>query len=438
MYTSTVAIPISKKRSILQLCKSIYQIPHDPNPVEESTNLLGAIYQEIAQKIPNTPIPTPMDVSNITPIMMRDYLHIPELIRKEIEHKYHIPLTTTATTTRTTPGSTIHAHPKYFYRIKLPRNRRQIDIGIWGDCTKKESILISYKMIQWLYYLDETLPLNSACSNTLTIYFFMTDHVKKLPSNQETMQSKKLEPIHVNSAFTYGCTKNNRIFLFRKEEWFKAFIHESMHALGVDFSSESEHEMQNSTNVLIKQCFHGIRSHNLCIFESYTEIWAELMNILISVFESTHYTKYNSTVKKRVESMIQLEMTWSLIQAAKIMQYYKIQDFKFFFDNKRIVYQENRNPRNGNNEWETCIFSYYILKSVLYFYWIPFLKWCNCSKSNSKCILFDSKRVSSFVQFLCKYAKGKHYQNALFIVNKYQDILRDPTLIMSIWGKYHW
>jgi hypothetical protein len=416
------------KRSILKLSNEIYKIPHQTNHVEDSSTLLGPMYKDISTKIQNAPIPTPIEPSKITPIHQSDYMHIPEIIRQEIETKYGIVSNRNILE--------MQIIPKYFYRINLPKNRREINIGIWGNCSKKDASRISYKMIQWLYYLDETIPLRSICSNTLTIYFFMTDHVKKMPINTTF---SKLKPIHVNSAFTYGCTKNNRIFLFRKEEWFKVFIHESMHALGVDFSSMSTNQIQESTNALIHNCFHGVQSNNLCIYESYTELWAELINILISTFESTHSTTYNSTVKKRIETMIHIEITWSLIQANKILQHYQISNYKNLFDKNKTVYKENADE---TEEWETCVFSYYILKSIMYFYWIPFLKWC--SNSNSKpSIMFDSTRILSFVKFLCKHAKGKYYQTALekistMFKNKDLDILHNPTLIMSIWGKYYW
>ena len=423
-------IPNEWKRIITNISKNL----RVPVSTHTGSDFIKDIYQEIAKKIPNAPIPILTNPQNgFQHLSNSDYMNIPLQIRKEIESKFMSKTTV----------------PKFFYKILLPKSRRQINIALWTTCNKTESILVAYKMIQWLYYLDEMLPLNPKCSHILTIYFYMTDHVKCIPKTKSVSVATRLTPVNVNSAFTYACTHKNHIVLFRKEEWFKVFIHESMHALGIDFSGSSNHNMSKITQYLLENTFRGVKSPDLRIYESYTELWAEIMNILISVFEITRRPRYDEMVKKRVETMIHMEMIWSLMQANKVLRFYNIPRYQklLVHSPSRPIYQEscgNGNIDGGAAGADTCVFSYYILKSILYFYWKQFFSWCNCGKRQptSQCILFDTSApdtLESFTSFLCKCAKSKLYQQALDHVEEYMAnhcVLDSNTMAMSIWGKY--
>ena len=95
--------------------------------------------------------------------------------------------------------------------------------------------------------------------------------------------------------------------MYRTEEWFKVFLHETMHSLGIDFSSISITDESNMTKKLIDTCFHGVKSNDLRIYEAYTEFWAEFIHILFLV-------KNRNEITKRIHR----EREWSLIQANKI------------------------------------------------------------------------------------------------------------------------
>jgi hypothetical protein len=87
----------------------------------------------------------------------------------------------------------------------------------------------------WLYMLN--IYGTKECANTLTIYFYFTSLEKCLPNSNIHI----LDEINVNTAFTTTCPKDSEIVVFRKEEWFKVFIHETFHNFGLDFS-----DMNNS------------------------------------------------------------------------------------------------------------------------------------------------------------------------------------------------
>ena len=102
------------------------------------------------------------------------------------------------------------------------------------------------------------------------MYIYHTSLLKMLPSTNIEI----LNETHVNTAFTRTCPKDSEIVVFRKEEWFKVFIHETFHNFGLDFS-----DMELTTcNTKILSIFPVNSDVNL--YEAYTEFWARLMNVL--------------------------------------------------------------------------------------------------------------------------------------------------------------
>ena len=123
-------------------------------------------------------------------------------------------------------------------------------------------------IVLWLYILNQYA--SKMCANTLTLYFYFTSLEKHLPNSNIVV----LDETNVNTAFTTTCPKDSEIVVFRKEEWFKVFIHETFHNFGLDFS-----DMNNDT---LHNCVLGIFDvkSEVNLFESYTEFWAEIMNAL--------------------------------------------------------------------------------------------------------------------------------------------------------------
>ena len=61
---------------------------------------------------------------------------------------------------------------------------------------------------------------------------YLTPHKKKLPK-----QYNLIDREHANTAFTTSCQTETEICIFREEEWFKTFIHETFHNMGMDFTA---------------------------------------------------------------------------------------------------------------------------------------------------------------------------------------------------------
>ena len=95
-----------------------------------------------------------------------------------------------------------------------------------------------------------------------------------------------ISPSHVNGGLSDICQIDGRIIVYRREEWFKVLIHESMHNYGLDFST-LDLSMANKK-------LHSIFSiqTDVKIFESYCEIWARIMNVFFeSYFEINRHSR---------------------------------------------------------------------------------------------------------------------------------------------------
>ena len=121
------------------------------------------------------------------------------------------------------------------------------------------------KINTWLQVA--TLYAKPNCSKSVKVYLYLTDLKKILPKKERN----ELNSENANTAFTTSCQPKTEIILFRREEWFKVFIHESFHNLGLDFAGET-------VKHLLSDIF-PIQSE-FKLYETYTELWAELMNII--------------------------------------------------------------------------------------------------------------------------------------------------------------
>jgi len=153
------------------------------------------------------------------------------------------------------------------------------------------------------------------CSKTVTVYLYLTDLKKKLPEKDGFI----LDAENANTAFTTSCQPSTDIILYRREEWFKVFIHESFHNLGLDFIGSEDVKKKLFAIFPVKSEFK--------LYETYTEMWAELLNIIFIQSSSQHHLKQSLSqslrlVLLRLEQDIQTEQKFSLFQTAKILDHF--------------------------------------------------------------------------------------------------------------------
>lgn len=247
-------------------------------------------------------------------------------------------------------------------------------------------------IIMWLYILNENA--SKKCSNKLTIYFYFTSFEKKIPKNNIDI----LDQQHVNTAFTTTCPSVSEIVVFRKEEWFKVFLHETFHNFGLDFS-----DMNNiSCHNYILSLFPVKSEVNL--YEAYSEFWAEVINVLFCSFYTIKNKNNMEDFMKITELFINVERTYSLFQLVKVLK------FMGMPNGYRDLYQNNKKSiiaRNNLYKENTNVLSYYIIKTILILNYQSFLKWCTNNNFNILQFKKTSVNQMKFCEFIENHYKTK-------------------------------
>ena len=183
------------------------------------------------------------------------------------------------------------------------------------------------------------------CTESLDVYLFLHPAEKELPDQSQL----KLTPKNVNSGFNFPCRKNNVIVIYRKEEMMKLLFHESVHAFGLDFATETypfEGAIRSLQILLPKLSKDIIRSLNLC--EAYTETLAECiwwtMNIVF-------HQPAVSTTLENVEQSWKQETSFGMQQCVKIAHHFNIHSVEDF----------------GNWKEATSVFSYFFVRVATLF-----------------------------------------------------------------------
>ena len=191
------------------------------------------------------------------------------------------------------------------------------------------------KINTWLQVAS--LYAKPGCSKTVTVYLYLTDLMKQLPEKDGFI----LDAENANTAFTTSCQPATEIILYRREEWFKVFIHESFHNLGLDFIGSEDVKKKLFAIFPVKSEFK--------LYETYTEMWAELLNIIFIQSSSQQQLEslrleHNLSqslrlvslrlVLLRLEHDIQTEQKFSLFQTAKILDHFGM-TYSDIFDKKK-------------------------------------------------------------------------------------------------------
>jgi hypothetical protein len=245
-------------------------------------------------------------------------------------------------------------------------------------------------IIMWLYILNEYS--SKQCASNLVVYFYFTSLEKKLPSSNIEILNEN----NVNTAFTTTCPKDSEIVVYRKEEWFKVFIHESFHNFALDFSDMNNSGCKNR----ILSIFPVQSEVNL--YESYTEFWAEIINALFCSFFSLKNKNNIEEFLSNSEFFINFERTYSFFQLVKTLRFMGLTYKDLYSKNinskimRETLYKENTN-----------VLSYYVIKTILLNNYQGFLFWC---KKNNLSLLQFKKTLANQDEF-CKFIE-KNYKTS--------------------------
>ena len=317
-----------------------------------------------------------------------------------------------------------------------------LKIYIWLKLLSKYSSIECGKNLECFIYLTpfkRKLPSCSGVEAASNVYHYNDSPENELDEDddKENMYgagNKKGNVIgasHVNGGVSDVCQTDGRIVVYRREEWFKVLIHETMHNYGLDFSTLNI----SSANKKLQSIF-AIQT-DIKIFESYCEIWARIMNVFFeSYFEMNRYNRTlfrpSLTTRKKFINNIHNQHFVSLKNGHKHVGTDKKERFlNIFYDNIQhesvfsifqcvkvlnfmgLDYNIISNCNDANYvivkklyKEQTNVFAYYIIVAVLIANFNNFILWCIDNNTNLFNFKKENASVDSFVMFISKNYKN--------------------------------
>lgn len=277
-----------------------------------------------------------------------------------------------------------------------------------------------YKIFLWLFISNKMKI--GFCSQNISIYLYLTDLFKLLPSFSINSNEDNLNNIihvnHANTAFTTSCNNTTEINLFREEEWFKVFIHETFHCLGLDFSHYNE--IVNISKNRILSLFN-INS-DIKLYETYCEMGAELINIIFYLFLNAPKTKHK--IEDELEIIIKNEQIFSIFQSCKVLSQLEMKYEDLFEDREH----DNKYKENIN------VFSYYIVKSLLIFHLEDYIQFI--INKNNKSFNFVNNKIKK--EDINKFKQQNINDFCDLIEKNYKnDFYLEWMNYMDEWLQYH-
>ncbi len=229
-------------------------------------------------------------------------------------------------------------------------------------------------MYIWLHICSKYA--DPACTETLRVFIYPTPFLKKMPASTATV----IGPEHINTAFTRACAKKGQIIIFREEEWFKVFLHETFHSYGLDFAVTDHQPVSAALRKLFPL------SINFNSYEAYTETWARIINCVFCSFNAMKQKKAQKEFLTNLTFCLEIERMFAIYQCLKIAGFMGLHYADLHSASKaKHLYKEN-----------THVFAYYILSAIFLNDAAGFMLWCKKHNTN----LFKFKATNeSFKQF---------------------------------------
>lgn len=235
-------------------------------------------------------------------------------------------------------------------------------------------------MMMWLHVANKYTT--KVCAPVLTIFIYLSSLEKKVPNLEDTV----IAPTHVNTGVTTSCpAMDGEIILYRHEEWFKVFIHESFHALGLDFSAMDVRLSESN----IREIFHIPTP--ILLFEAYTEFWARVLNVLIVSFRWNN-NSIDDVFEKYATFLLDYERVNCFFQMTKVLAHMNIEYADLHTDMSLLdKYEEKSN-----------VFVYYVITAILLNNYPLFIQWCG--DNNDKLLQFNQTEEQQTL--FCAYIKS--------------------------------
>lgn len=319
------------------------------------------------------------------------------------------------------------------FECKINRREVRLFFILFKHHCSEESVIYyktyAHRVFMWLHMIS----LKSKCIESLDIYVYLTPFKKELPQNK----SEVIGPIHANTGYTYRCEKKNEIVIYRNEEWFKVFIHETIHAFGNDFDIELLHDDDHKKSAkYLKKIFSLPPGIEIRMSETYSEIWARIMNVAFQTYFKNPPSLESRTAKefkKNFEFYLKLESVFSLYQCIKILDFMGVNYQVLISDSEhskkmmRSFYRENTN-----------VFAYYVLTSIMLHSYDEFLLWCTKMNGSGLDIFKVKTTQDEFIQLIAScYKKNdllqKIVETEIKVVTDYEkaDSLKSESQLVT-------
>lgn len=283
--------------------------------------------------------------------------------------------------------------------FKMTIGARTIYVSFFDDKSKSHSSKkwddYLKKIYMWLTIIS-TISSN-LCVKNLYVYIYLTHEKKQYPPNPAT----ELGTTHANTAFTTSCTSNTEIHIYRQEEWFKVFIHETFHSYGLDFST-----MNNGpANKKMREIF-GVQG-DVRLFESYCEIWGEIIHLcFLAHFEMVHSPKWENLelFVEKVRNMLVYEIVFSQLQSAKVLKHNHLTYDDIIHHREKVSRKYKEKP---------AMFSYHVIKSILLFFANDFIEWTMIHNRGSFNFQKTQQNIDKYIQFIREHSADLTYINTM-------------------------
>jgi len=256
-------------------------------------------------------------------------------------------------------------------------------------------------MLVWLYIAN--IHSSKKCARQLKIIIYHTSLSKQLPETNIQILNQN----NANTGFCMSCPVNSEIVIFRKEEWFKVFIHETFHNFGLDFSSMNV----SLYNRKILQ-FFPVNSE-VMLFESYTEFWGRIINASFCSFINMKNKNDINEFYTNTEFFINLEKNFAFFQMIKVLDFMGLSYNDLY--RKTVVSENLRRTRYKEN---TNILSYYVLTTILLNNYQDFLLWCDTNNISLLNFKKTTKHIDNMCVFLENKYKTKHMLDGIKCIEK--------------------
>ena len=273
------------------------------------------------------------------------------------------------------------------YTSRVGSRNLVVRFGLFNN--KKEFSELEYYFQMILTWIHTVVKYSDiSCGRTQIINFYFTDFKKLFPKSSVNI----LGPINCNSGSSTVCSDKNTITIYRNEEWFKVFIHETFHSFGLEPNHSCENHLSNYISSLLP-----IKS-SVRVSEAYVETWARIINVIFSaIINSENQNEFYNFCR----FSLQIESLFAVYQAVRVLNFMNL-DYNSVTDKTsvtaKMLYKEN-----------THVFAYYILTAALMTNIFGFVRWC--TKHNTKWLQFynSNRSCKSFERFI----KDSLYNNEI-------------------------